>query len=124
MVQGKTIADLAKLIDSARIPTAHRVSTLEAETETLKRQLAEAKKKKPRQASDAASDSEEDAETIAAAAARQAELAELVTAPNPINQYVEMLEEEVRHRCLSMHVSGHDEKEQRHGMALAVQGEL
>ena len=102
MLQDKSIAALLKLIDIARIPTAHRVSALEAEVETLRRHLAEAKKKKSTQAGSADSDEDkDDAGAKAKAAARQMEQAELVTAPNPINQYVEMLEEEVCCACMS-----------------------
>ena len=101
LLQDKSTTELLKLIDIARIPTAPRVLALEAEIGTLRRQLAEAKKKKSAQASSVDSEEEEDdADAKAKAAARQMEQAELVTAPNPINQYVEMLEEEVCCACM------------------------
>lgn len=94
--QGKSLADLVNLIDTARIPTARRVATLEAEIETLKGQLADPAKRKPVQSGRAAADDEEEGGDRADAAGRQREQEELATAPNPIDEYVEMLEEEVR----------------------------
>ena len=94
--QGKTIGELTKQIEVARIPTVHRVSALESENDSLKRQLAEAKKKKPVLKSGEAGDDEEDAKAKAEAAARQKEAEEAAVVPNPINEYIELLEEEVR----------------------------
>ena len=95
------MTDLVSLINTARIPTAQRVSDLEAETETLRGQLAGATGRKPAKKSGAAVD-EEDGDARAEAAARLREQEELVTAPNPINEYVDMLEEEV---CRTSHSS-------------------
>ncbi len=96
---------MVRQIDAARIPTTHRVSAVERENDSLRRQLAEAKKKKPllERASD---DSvEEEARARAEAAARQKEAEEAAVMPNPINEYIEMLEEEVC-RCF-YHDSSH-----------------
>ena len=94
--QGRTIAGLVRIIDTARIPTAQRVSTLEAETETLRTQLAEAARRKPAGSGGVAAEEEqEDDDHEAEAAERQREQEELKSVPNPINEYVEMLEEEV-----------------------------
>ena len=70
---------------------------MESENDSLRRQLAEAKKKKP--LLEAASDdsAEEEARARAEAAARQKEAEEAAVVPNPINEYIEMLEEEVCH---------------------------
>lgn len=85
-----------QFINTARIPTAQRVSTLEAEAETLRIQLAEAARRKPARSGGAAAEEEEDDDgDEAEAAVRQREQQELKSAPNPINEYVEMLEEEV-----------------------------
>lgn len=93
--QGKTISELTKQIETARIATVHRVSALETENDSLKRQLAEAKKRKPvLQPGEAGSD-EKDAKAKAEAAARQKEAEEAAVVPNPINEYIELLEEEV-----------------------------
>lgn len=83
------------LIDTARIPTARRVATLEAEIETLKGQLADPARRNPSQSGRAAVDDDAEGGDRADAAGRQREQEELATAPNPINEYVEMLEEEV-----------------------------
>ncbi|KAL3145195.1 Translin-associated factor X-interacting protein 1 [Trebouxia sp. C0010 RCD-2024] len=92
--QGKSLADLVNLIDTARIPTARRVATLEAEIETLKGQLADPARRNPSQSGRAAVDDDAEGGDRADAAGRQREQEELATAPNPINEYVEMLEEE------------------------------
>lgn len=105
--QGKTVADLVSFIDTARIPTAQRISTLEAETETLRTQLAEAARRKPAKSGGVAAEEEEDDDPKAEAAERQREQEELKSVPNPINEYVEMLEEEV---CLMSPLSLHRKK--------------
>ena len=94
-LQGRSVHDLVKLIDTARTPTVLRVSTLEAENDTLKRQLAEARKARPAGDVDSSGSSEDDARAKAEATARQRELEMVADVPNPINEYVEMLEEEV-----------------------------
>lgn len=92
-----SIADLGNLINTARIPTAQRVSTLEAENETLRTQLAEAARRKPARSGGAAAEQEQEDNDgqKAEAAERQREQEELKSAPNPISEYVEMLEEKV-----------------------------
>ncbi|DBA69949.1 TPA: Translin-associated factor X-interacting protein 1 [Trebouxia sp. C0005] len=92
--QGNSIASLARQLEAARISTAHRVSVVEAENDSLRQQLAEAKKKKP--LLEAASDdsTEEEARARAEAASKQKEAEEAAVMPNPINEYIEMLEEE------------------------------
>ena len=84
------------IVNTARSPTAQRVSTLEAEAETLRKQLAEAARRKPAGSGGAAAEEEEnDDGDEAEAVVRQREQEELQSVPNPINEYVEMLEEEV-----------------------------
>ena len=92
-LQDKTVADLVKLVVLARVPTLDRVSALETENDALKSQLARAKTNQLAGEQDRDSD-EEDARARAEAAARQKE-AEVAVVPNPIHEYVEMLEEEV-----------------------------
>ena len=92
--QGTTIVNLVNLINTARIPTAQRVSTLEAEAETLRSQLIKAAGGKPARSGGSAKE-EEDNDADAQQTERQREQEELKSAPNPINEYVEMLEEEV-----------------------------
>ena len=94
-LQGNSIASLAGQIDAARIPTTHRVSAVEAENDSLRRQLAEAKKKQPLLGTASDDSAEEEARARAEAAARQKEAEEAAVMPNPINEYIEMLEEEV-----------------------------
>ena len=104
-MQGNSIGNLARQIDAARIPTTQRVTAVQSENDSLRRQLAEAKNKKP--LLEAASDdsAEEEARARAEAAARQKEAEEAAVMPNPINEYIEMLEEEV---CRGFHHnSGH-----------------
>lgn len=95
--QGKSLADLTALINTARTPTAQRVSTLEVEVETLRAQLAGAggPRGKPARAGGAPAEAGQGVDARAEAAAKQREQEELVSAPNPINEYVEMLEEKV-----------------------------
>ena len=96
---------MARQIDAARIPTIHRVSAVEVENDSLRRQLAEAKKKKPLLGTASDNSAEEEARARAEAAARQKEAEEAAVVPNPINEYVEILEEEVCHCC--QHNSSH-----------------
>lgn len=72
---------------------------MEAENDSLRRQLAEAKKKKPLLGTASDDNAEEEAWARAEAAARQKEAEEATVAPNPINEYIEMLEEEVCRCC-------------------------
>lgn len=104
--QDKSVADLMNLIDTARIRTSQRVSTLEAEVEASRAQLAEAARRKSVQSGRAAADDEEEGGARADAAGRQREQEELATAPNPINEYVEMLEEEVCYPALLLFLQG------------------
>ena len=97
MLQGKTTQELAKLIDTARIPTVLRVLALESEVDTLKRQLLDAMKARPMGI--ICSSGEEDAKAKAEAAARQREVEMVADVPNPINEYVEMIEDEVGCLC-------------------------
>lgn len=96
-MQGKSLTDLTNLINTARTPTAQRVSALEAEVETLRAQLAGAgvARGRPARAGGVATQAGKGVDARAEAAAKQSEQQELVSAPNPINEYVEMLEEEV-----------------------------
>lgn len=96
-MQGKSLTDLTALINTARTPTAQRVSALEAEVETLRAQLAGTggARGKPARAGGVAAAAGKGADARAEAAAKQSEQQELVSAPNPINEYVEMLEEAV-----------------------------
>ncbi|DBB03290.1 TPA: Translin-associated factor X-interacting protein 1 [Trebouxia sp. C0006] len=91
---GNSISNLARQIDAACIPTIHRVSAVEADNDSLRRQLAEAKKKKPLMGTASDDSAEEEARARAEAAARQKEAEEAAVMPNPINEYIEMLEEE------------------------------
>ena len=87
---------------------------MEVENDSLRQQLAEAKKKKP--LLEAASDdsTEEEARARAEAASKQKEAEEAAVMPNPINEYIEMLEEEVCH-CLHHNSSPRSRLEwQRH----------
>ncbi len=93
-VQDKTITDLMRLIDVARIPTVHRVAALETENDTLKRQLAEARKKRLVAVQEGDDNTAEEG-TRAEAEARQKEAEEAAVVPNHIHEYIEMLEEEV-----------------------------
>jgi len=68
---------------------------VEADNDSLRRQLAEAKKKKPLMGTASDDSAEEEARARAEAAARQKEAEEAAVMPNPINEYIEMLEEEV-----------------------------
>ena len=108
--QGMSIADLANLINTARIPTAQRVSTLESDNETLRTQLAEAARRKPARSGGAAVEPEEEEDDghKAEAAERQREQEELKAAPNPISEYVEMLEEKVYLILLLLIFTEHD----------------
>ncbi|KAL0021015.1 hypothetical protein WJX77_006994 [Trebouxia sp. C0004] len=93
-LQGTSIGNLARQIDAARIRTTDRVSAVESENDSLRRQLAEAKKKKPLLETTSDDSAEDEARARAEAAARQKEAEEAAVVPNPINEYVEMLEEE------------------------------
>ena len=62
--------------------------------------MAEAKKKKPLLETASDDSAEEEARARAEAAARQKEAEEAAVVPNPINEYIEMLEGEV---CRGFH---------------------
>ena len=92
-MQNGIVTQLVELISKARIATTERVFALEAENDALRRQVAEAQRKRPARGAKAdteSSDEDEEAEP-------PHEVEEVIA--NPIHDYITMLEELVRHLC-------------------------
>lgn len=88
-LQDGSLTQLVALINKARVPTTQRVSALQAEVDSLRKQLAEAQRKRHVKAGQAEDEEEEDEGTP-----KPQEVEEVIK--NPIHDYITMLEGMVR----------------------------